>query len=135
MPKIRTLRTKKPPKGWDLIEPTLMEMLNMMRDAENEPHEGKRKVESGWKIIKLHHQRSRYIYELYYKKKEISRQLYEYCLREKWADKFLIAKWKKQGYEKLVRTVLTLSSAASAVSRRRTIISRRPVSVESRNRS
>ena len=73
----------------------------MMRDAENEPHEGKRKVESAWKILKLHHQRSRYIYELYYKKKEISRELYEYCLREKWADKYLIAKWKKPGYEKL----------------------------------
>ena len=102
MPKIRTLRTKKAPKGWDLIEPTLMEMLNQMRDAENEPHEGKRKVEAGWKIIKLHHQRSRYIYELYYKKKQISRELYEYCLREKWADKYLIAKWKKPGYENLV---------------------------------
>ena len=101
MPKVK--RSKKPPpEGWELIEPTLMEMLNMMRDAENEPHEGKRKVEVGWKIMKLHHQRSRYIFELYYKKKEISRQLYEYCLREKWADKFLIAKWKKQGYDKLV---------------------------------
>jgi len=55
MPKIRTLRTKRPPKGWELIEPTLLEMMNMMRDAESEPHEGKRKVEVGWKIQKLHH--------------------------------------------------------------------------------
>ena len=102
MPKIRTLRTKRPPKGWELIEPTLLEMMNMMRDAESEPHEGKRKVEVGWKIQKLHHQRSRYIWDLYKNKKEISRDLYEYCLREKWADKFLIAKWKKEGYEKLV---------------------------------
>ena len=101
MPKIRTLRTKRAPKGWELIEPTLLEMMNQMRDAENEPHEGKRKVEAGWKILKLHHQRSKYIYNLFYKKKEISRELYEYCLREKWADKQLIAKWKKSGYEKL----------------------------------
>jgi bud site selection protein 31 len=72
-----------------------------MRDAENEPHEGKRKVESNWKIYLLHHQRSRYIFDLFYKKKEISRDLYEYCLREKWADADLIAKWKRQGYEKL----------------------------------
>ena len=69
MPKIRTLRTKKAPVGWELIEPTLTEMVNAMRDAENESHEGKRKVEAGWKILKLHHQRTRYIYELYYKKK------------------------------------------------------------------
>ena len=72
MPKIRTLRTKKAPVGWELIEPTLNEMVNSMRDAENETHEGKRKIEVGWKILKLHHQRSRYIYELYYKKKVAS---------------------------------------------------------------
>lgn len=101
MPKIRTLQTKRAPAGWDLVEPTLMEMLNQMRDAENEPHEGKRKIECAWKIIKLHHQRSRYIYDLYYKKREISKELYEYCLREKWADANLIAKWKKAGYENL----------------------------------
>lgn len=38
---------------------------------------------------------------MFYFKKEISRDLYEYCLREKWADAPLIAKWKKKGYEKL----------------------------------
>merc|ERR1712232_426786 len=101
MPKIRTLRTKRPPEGWELIEPTLTEMMNQMRDAENEPHEGKRKIEGTWKIMRLHHQRSRYIFELYYKKKEISKDLYEWLLREKWADATLIAKWKKPGYEKL----------------------------------
>ena len=101
MPKIRTIRTKKAPKGWELIEPTLMEMYNSMRDAETETHEGKRKTEVGWKIMKIHHQMSRYIYDLYYMKKEISKDLYEYCIEEKWADKNLIAKWKKNGYEKL----------------------------------
>lgn len=44
---------------------------------------------------------SRYIFDLFYKKKEISRELYEYCLREKWADANLIAKWKKSGFERL----------------------------------
>jgi bud site selection protein 31 len=44
---------------------------------------------------------SRYIYELFYKKKEISRELYEYCLKEKWGDANLIAKWKKGGFERL----------------------------------
>jgi len=101
MPKVRTLKSKNAPKGWDLIEPTLNELTNQMRDAENEPHEGKRKPETVWNIYRIHHQRSRYIYELYYKKKEISRELYDYCLREKWADENLVAKWKKPGYEKL----------------------------------
>ena len=53
-----------------------------MRDAENDPNDGKRKNEAIWTILKLHHQSSRYIYESYYKRKEISKELYEYCLNE-----------------------------------------------------
>lgn len=41
--------------------------------AETEPHEGKRKVESLWPIFRLHYQRSRYIFDLFYKRKAISR--------------------------------------------------------------
>ena len=33
MPKIRTLRTKKPPKGWELIEPILLELTQKIRDC------------------------------------------------------------------------------------------------------
>eukprot|EP00026_Physarum_polycephalum_P019024 Phypoly_transcript_20846.p1 GENE.Phypoly_transcript_20846~~Phypoly_transcript_20846.p1 ORF type:complete len:147 (+),score=15.66 Phypoly_transcript_20846:120-560(+) len=100
MPKVRTSKTK-PPKGYELIEPTLNKLAQDMREAENEPHEGKRKAEGVWPIFRLHHQRSRYIYELFYRKKEISRELYEWCLNEGIADKNLIAKWKKPGYEKV----------------------------------
>eukprot|EP00743_Colponemidia_sp_Colp-15_P003426 GILK01003700.1.p1 GENE.GILK01003700.1~~GILK01003700.1.p1 ORF type:complete len:161 (-),score=10.84 GILK01003700.1:142-588(-) len=100
MPKVRTLRTKKAPAGWELIEPTLIEMARKMREAESEPHEGKRKQESVWPIFRINHERSRYIYELFYKRKEITRELYEYCLREGHADAALIARWKKPGYEK-----------------------------------
>mmetsp|Transcript_22630 Transcript_22630/g.27318 ORF Transcript_22630/g.27318 Transcript_22630/m.27318 type:complete len:165 (-) Transcript_22630:518-1012(-) len=100
MPKIRTGRTKYP-EGWELIEPTLKALDTKMRDAEGESHEGKRKCESLWPIFRLAHQRSRYIYDLYYRRKKISRELYEFCLNEGWADKNLIAKWKKPGYERL----------------------------------
>ncbi|KAF3846731.1 hypothetical protein F7725_003809, partial [Dissostichus mawsoni] len=100
MPKVKRSR-KPPPDGWELIEPTLDELDQKMREAETEPHEGKRKVESLWPIFRLHHQRSRYIYDLFYKRKAISRELYEYCIKEGYADKNLIAKWKKQGYENL----------------------------------
>lgn len=44
---------------------------------------------------------SRYIYELYYEKEAISKQLYDYLLKNNYADANLIAKWKKQGYEKV----------------------------------
>ena len=44
-----------------------------MREAETESHEGKRKVEALWPIFKIHHQRSRYIFDLFYRRKAISR--------------------------------------------------------------
>lgn len=99
MPRIRTLTTRKPPEGWDEVVPQLEEFQSQMRDAVNEPHEGKRRNEATWPITKIHYERSRYIYELYYKKKAISRELYDFLLQEKWGDANLIAKWKKPGYE------------------------------------
>uniref|UniRef100_A0A1I7UHE4 Protein BUD31 homolog n=1 Tax=Caenorhabditis tropicalis TaxID=1561998 RepID=A0A1I7UHE4_9PELO len=109
--KLRRVR-KPPPEGWDLIEPTLEQFEVKMREAETEPHEGKRKTEINWPIFRIHHQRSRYIYDMYYKKAEISRELYEFCLTAKFADAALIAKWKKQGYENLccVKCVQTRDS-------------------------
>mmetsp|Transcript_50748 Transcript_50748/g.127901 ORF Transcript_50748/g.127901 Transcript_50748/m.127901 type:complete len:262 (-) Transcript_50748:90-875(-) len=101
MPRIRTLNTKKAPEGWEDVEPQLEEFHQQMRDAVNEPHEGKRRNEATWKITRIHHERSRYVYELFYKKKAISRELYDWLLREKYADAALIAKWKKPGYEYL----------------------------------
>eukprot|EP01053_Blabericola_migrator_P005224 Blabericola_migrator_1__5223@NODE_268_length_10573_cov_173_829050_g224_i0_p8_GENE_NODE_268_length_10573_cov_173_829050_g224_i0NODE_268_length_10573_cov_173_829050_g224_i0_p8_ORF_typecomplete_len245_score27_75G10/PF01125_17/3_2e67Mito_fiss_reg/PF05308_11/6_3CAP_N/PF01213_19/7_3_NODE_268_length_10573_cov_173_829050_g224_i072637997 len=102
MPRVRTLdKKRKPPAGYELIESTLEELNARMREAEREPHEGKRKCEPLWPIFRIHHQRSRYIYDMFYKRKAISKELYEWCLREKIADKDLIAKWKKSGYERL----------------------------------
>jgi bud site selection protein 31 len=46
-------------------------------------------------------QGSRYIYDLYYVKEAISKQLYDWLLKNNYADANLIAKWKKQGYEKV----------------------------------
>jgi len=57
-----------------------------MRDAENESHEGKRKTESLWPIMRISHTRSRYIYELYYKRDAISKELYDWLLKESYAD-------------------------------------------------
>ncbi|KAL1924738.1 uncharacterized protein VTP21DRAFT_4392 [Calcarisporiella thermophila] len=101
MPKIRHLRNKKPPEGFDEIEPMFLEFEKKMRDAENEPHEGKRKVEALWPIFRLHHQKSRYVYDLFYKRKAITRELYDWLLKNGYADANLIAKWKKPGFEKL----------------------------------
>lgn len=63
--------------------------------AENDPHDGKRKCETLWPIFKIAHQKSRYIFDLYHRRKEISKELYEFCLEQGYADRNLIAKWKK----------------------------------------
>ncbi|KAK0605578.1 hypothetical protein LWI29_028323 [Acer saccharum] len=100
MPKVKTNRIKYP-DGWELIEPTLRELDAKMREAENDPHDGKRKCEALWPIFKIAHQKSQYIYDLYYKRNEISKELYEFCLEQGYGDRNLIAKWKKSGYERL----------------------------------
>jgi len=102
MPPIRTRASKKPPPdGFDDIESTLLDFANKMKDAESAPHEGKKKHEATWEIFQISHQRSRYVYELYYQKEAISKALYDWLLKNGYADANLIAKWKKQGYEKL----------------------------------
>lgn len=63
--------------------------------AENDPHDGKRKCETLWPIFKIAHQKSRYVFDLYHRRKEISPELYEFCLDQGYADRNIIAKWKK----------------------------------------
>ncbi|EDW27472.1 GL20292 [Drosophila persimilis] len=51
--------------------------------AETEPH---------GPVFKIHNQKTRYIYDLFYRRKATNWELNEYCLREKIADSNLIAK-------------------------------------------
>lgn len=86
MPSIRTSRTKPPPEGFEEIEGVLEDYARKMRDAESDTHEGKRKVESVWPVLRINHARSRYIYDLYYKREAISKELYDWLLKERYAD-------------------------------------------------
>lgn len=72
-----------------------------MKDALNTPADNIPKHQAQWPVFQISHRRSRYIYELYYEKEAISKQLYEWLLKNGYADAMLIAKWKKQGYEKV----------------------------------
>ncbi|EFJ09355.1 hypothetical protein SELMODRAFT_229466 [Selaginella moellendorffii] len=100
MPRVRTSKVEYP-EGWAMIEETLNSFDGKMREAVNESDDGKRICEASWPIFKIAHQKSRYIYDLYYKKKEISKELYDFCVDQNYVDKNLIAKWKKPGYERL----------------------------------
>ncbi|KAI8952370.1 cell cycle control protein cwf14 [Xylaria longipes] len=103
MPAIRShaARGKKPPAGFDDIRDDLEVFGIKMKDAQNTPTNNIPKHQAQWPIFQIAHQRSRYVYELYYEKEAISKQLYDWLLKNGYADPILIAKWKKQGYEKL----------------------------------
>ncbi|KAI1366990.1 cell cycle control protein cwf14 [Xylaria arbuscula] len=103
MPAIRShaARAKKPPAGFEDIRDDLEVFGIKMKDAQNTPTANVPKHQAQWPIFQIAHQRSRYVYELYYEKAAISKQLYEWLLKNGYADPILIAKWKKQGYEKL----------------------------------
>lgn len=103
MPAIRShaARGKKPPAGFDDIRDDLEVFGIKMKDAQSTQTNNAPKHQAQWPIFQIAHQRSRYVYELYYEKEAITKQLYDWLLKNGYADPILIAKWKKQGYEKV----------------------------------
>ena len=66
-------------KGWDKIEDAIEDFEQQMSEAVDEEHEGKRKAELTWKIHRIHWEKNRFIYDLMYVRKAISRQLVRCC--------------------------------------------------------
>jgi bud site selection protein 31 len=89
------------PSGWSTISSGLADFQVKMREIEQKDSTGIRKAEVAWPIIQLHHQRTRWLYELYYAEHAIATELMLFCIREGYADRYLMAKWRRQGYEKL----------------------------------
>ncbi|EKU21086.1 bud site selection protein 31 [Nannochloropsis gaditana CCMP526] len=74
-------RKARPPPGFDYLEPTLAALEAELREKVNEGHEGKRKNESLWPVHQINWQRSRYIFDMFYRYEKISREVYEYCVQ------------------------------------------------------
>ena len=72
---MRRLKGRTPPAGWDAIEATVEDFETQMRDAVAEDHEGKRKNETAWRIHRVHFEKNRFIHDLMYKQKAMSREL------------------------------------------------------------
>jgi len=103
-------KRKNPPAGFDYVEPILEALENELRDKVKESNLNKRKTESVWPVHQINWQKSRYIYDMYYTHKKISRKVYEYCIAQNLIDAPLIAKWKKPGYERLCSTYVINST-------------------------
>lgn len=95
---------KPPPAGYEKLEPIIEALENELRDKVKESNANKRNTESIWPVHQINWQRSRYVYDMYYTYSQISKKVYDYCLKNKIADAGLIAKWKKPGYERLCST-------------------------------
>lgn len=52
-------------------------------------------------IFKITNEKTRYVFDLYYIEKTMSRKVFDWILKEKLVDTLLLAKWKKKGYEQL----------------------------------
>ena len=71
----RKLKGKKPPEGWELIEEVIEDFERKQKENVNEEHEGKRKAELTWKIHRTHWEKNRFIYDLMYQRKVMSKEL------------------------------------------------------------
>lgn len=71
----RRLKNNRSPEGWDLISEVVEDFEQQMKEAVNEEHEGKRKNEGTWKIHRIHWEKNRFIYDLMYVRKVMSREL------------------------------------------------------------
>jgi len=103
-------KAKKPPRGFSELAPVLSALENESRDKVRESNAGKRNTESMWPVWQISWQRSRYVYDMYYTHKRISKKVYDYCIKNKLVDAALIAKWKKPGYERLCSTYVINSN-------------------------
>lgn len=90
----------KTPKGFEKIREYLTKIEEEMNKIICEPSENINFNESLWPIMKLNHKKSKFVY-LLYKRKKISKKVYKYCLKNRYADRNLIEMWKRQGYENL----------------------------------
>ncbi len=75
----RRLKNKKPPAGWELIEEVIEDFESQLKEAVNEEHEGRRKNELTWKINRIHWEKNRFIYDLMYVRKVMSRELVRFA--------------------------------------------------------
>ena len=91
----KTNKNKRPPAGFEVVEPTLEALEHELRDQVKDTNEKKRKIEAMWPVHQISWQKSRYIYDMYYTYERISKQVYQYCLQQKLVDAALIAKVRR----------------------------------------
>jgi bud site selection protein 31 len=91
----RKLKNKKAPEGWNMIEEVIEDFEQQMKDAVADEAEGKRKCEASWKIHRIHWEKNRFIYDLMYVRKVMSRELVS-DEKEGGEDRGVPRRWRQQ---------------------------------------
>lgn len=104
------MKMRKAPPGIDLVSEKLEEFEAKIRQAMNEPIDDKRRNEISWPIHRIHYEKNRYLFDMHYKQRAISKKLLDYLVKEKLADGKLIAKWRKPGYERVCSLLVITKS-------------------------
>ena len=100
--KLPRSKRRRAPAGFEgRVEEELAGFDDRMREAVAASHEGKRRNEGTWEVTRIHWERNRFVFEEHYRRKAMSRELFDWLCQCKLADRNLIAKWRKPGYERL----------------------------------
>ena len=93
-------KKRQAPAGHEYIKPVLDAMENELRNVVNQDASSLRKTEAQWPVHQINYQRTRYLYDMHFKYKKISRELLDWCVQQKLADGPLMQYWRRPGYER-----------------------------------
>lgn len=93
-----------PPAEFAALGPVLQEFqkkLDVLTTSTAESSGKYARAETHAQITQIHHQRNRYLFNVFYKRKAISEDTWKWLVKWKYVDVDLVSKWRKQGYERL----------------------------------
>eukprot|EP00796_Vickermania_ingenoplastis_P000629 gene629-348_t len=67
-----------------------------------------------WRVAQINRDRTRYVFNAYYRQKLINKEVFDYCCEMQLIDSGLVKRWRLPGYEKLCCTACAIPGAASA---------------------
>lgn len=97
----RFARVGRIPDDFDVIEPTLIALDEELKRKNSENVQGRARAERHWTVHQIDWQRTRYVHDMHFKHEQISKDCYDYCVRNKMINGALSQKWLEQGYERL----------------------------------
>ncbi|CCW62212.1 unnamed protein product [Phytomonas sp. EM1] len=66
-----------------------------------------------WRIAQINHERTRYVFDAFFRLKAISKEVYDYCCEMQFIDEGLARRWRLPGYEHLCCIACAVPGAAS----------------------